>query len=471
MHKHHPWDDDLSMFTDDENSIYNILKRQGYTREHAWKYAKTYAKILEKNGKDSPPEESIKAFAELMDAEKKSRKFKEEMLIRQDCYRIEYDALLSYLKNNFTDKYDPRRRKEYGDPFESCVEDFCESLVNPAWKEIKDRGNDYLNEKKDVKMAIHCYTSAYHIAIDRGYGLKMLIVKLPKDKRNSPMVKVLGDSYLRLYISEFIQKPPGASVSDHVHFEYHRPNRPAAICLYNRSIAHGRLNDMHACLKDLKLAAKRCPYYLKVYRRMRLAYEKLENAPCVEVMDNILESWKDLNKAKFPIYTGILQMLLSDYASQRTVDFYDELRTDMICDWFSRNADSTIGVAFSIVPLGDGQHLTGNLVTTVNFEHVEVHSSIFCMLDASNCELTESRRHGLASEQSRADAPKTIASILFNLKSEWKFKMTDVCLGQALVDEDIIDETQRRCDNFKLGVTVRRVLKTQHGYIDPYPWV
>ena len=124
MHKLHPWDNDLSTFTDDENSIYKVLKRQGYTREHAWKYAKTYAKILEKNGKDS--EESIKAFAELMDAEKKSRKFKEEMLIRQDCYRIEYDALLSYLKNKFTDKYDPRRRKEYGDPFESCVEDFCE---------------------------------------------------------------------------------------------------------------------------------------------------------------------------------------------------------------------------------------------------------------------------------------------------------------------------------------------------------
>ena len=69
MYKDHPWDGDVSQFTDVEKGFYQVavqLKAHGYTEEYAWKHTKTYMNVVKKMGRDCPPSECIKAVLKLI---------------------------------------------------------------------------------------------------------------------------------------------------------------------------------------------------------------------------------------------------------------------------------------------------------------------------------------------------------------------------------------------------------------------
>ena len=165
-----------------------------------------------------------------------------------------------------------------GDPWADAVSSVYAAKVDPAWEALKDRGNAAL-KAGDREAAIKLYTDAFAVARGRDEQIPQLRRCLRAHPEGSPARRI-GDESNILGLIGLCLPDVGGPVGDACALigapeamkAARTPNKPAAVCLANRSLVHFQDGQYDLSLFDAQEAAALCPEYVKAHHRIAKAH-------------------------------------------------------------------------------------------------------------------------------------------------------------------------------------------------------
>lgn len=363
-----------------------------------------------------------------------------------------------------------------GDVFEGCVADYFDAKYSnetAGYLEFKEDGNIALKEGK-FKEAITFYSNALLHCHDSLIGLNYLI---SKDIYLSAFGKqVFGNSLLIHVISAFLDqniykdmKVPPEYLSDcpSIPPTVRQPNKAAAICYSNRSVAYFQLNLFDKALDDAESSIKLCPEYAKGYYRKLRALEKLGGRvqDVIDLKDDI-RIYESLIKTS-PSYA--VALLSAGWMSCNDLILYHgDLRLRIIIAWISARLEGTqsptVNVTVSLVPFQSFQYFTANIIFMSDWKKIEFNAVGFYPADHEGANMLDLPPHGHPTPQAASVAPVYIRNFVREIHYQG-LQITGVFLGQGLVG--LVNAVAAELVKFEdiLGpIQVAKVMKTQHGY-------
>mmetsp|Transcript_32994 Transcript_32994/g.55581 ORF Transcript_32994/g.55581 Transcript_32994/m.55581 type:complete len:407 (-) Transcript_32994:50-1270(-) len=368
------------------------------------------------------------------------------------------------------------------DPFEGCVADFYEvTMINPAWRTVKDLGNDQLKQGKQ-ELALELYSEAACMTENRFMWRDVIMMSIQREKESKTFItvpikhtllsEILSIPGLATLIGNYTQPvlPQARTIryGEKV-MTFQEPNRPAAICYGNRAAVLMKQGKFDAALMEARKATSLCPEYLKAHERIAKCLTELGDTEAANKKKKELHDYK-LIRPIFPHYT--MHLITAGWISWDVASVINRIRFAVICRWMkslqSRDETEIRGLTMicSLVPYHEGQCLNCTFTYEEEWERKDINSVIYGVLDPENGNDLELPPHGHASAKSKLYGPRFIAKEL-RLALERGLIIESVILGQGLIDmvPEVQAEIQRSVPaNLKpQPIAVESTFATQHG--------
>jgi hypothetical protein len=277
--------------------------------------------------------------------------------------------------------------------------DLFSGFVDPAWTKHKEDGNTFFATKK-YDAAIECYTDALHIALGpfecmlqntTHKPVAILLAGLLAEYPSQSAHRRLSDN--TKLIKQIVEYLPCMRIYG-AHFSG-IPNKPAAVCLANRSLANLRSGQLQSARDDAIQSAALCPEYVKAHVRIVSALKALgEHERCLQWNDTLTHYQNCLPVFPFSpallVGSGWLQYDgLTMYQTAREDELFKRVRQDT-----APETSLIVHAKASLVGFEGGQYLMQGYVYAKAHQKREVDASRFERLDSANEDDLDIPPHG-----------------------------------------------------------------------------
>jgi tetratricopeptide (TPR) repeat protein len=310
------------------------------------------------------------------------------------------DMLTQTLQLNTASPGGLRQGRDIGEPILVC--ELFSGYVDPAWIKHKENGNTFFAAKK-FDAAIECYTDALHIALGPfecmlqntthkpvAILLAEILAEYPSQSAHYRFARAADNTRLTKQIAEYL---PCLQIYG-AHFNG-IPNKPAAVCLANRSLANFRSGQLQSARDDALQSSLLCPEYVKAHVRIVSALKALgEHEHSLQWNDTLAHYQKILPIFPFPpallVGSGWLQHAgLTMYQTAREDELFKRVRQDI-----APENSLVIHAKASLVGFEGGQYLMQGYVYTKVHQKREIDASRFERLDSANEDDLDIPPHG-----------------------------------------------------------------------------